>query len=133
MASLFLEVVTPEQVMVRQEVDSVVASGSEGEFGVLPGHTYFLSSIVPGELRYKTGSKTEIMTVMSGFAEVSDNKVSLLVDAAERAQEIDLERARRAMERARERMVKEKDIDFLRAEIALKRAIARVRVAEKYS
>ena len=133
MAKLFLEVVTPDQVMVSEEVDSVVAPGEEGEFGVLPGHTYFLTSIVPGELRYKTGSKVEAMAVMTGFAEVSDDRISFLVDAAERSRFIDMDRARRAMERARERMVKKKDIDFWRAEIALKRAIARVKVAEKYS
>jgi F-type H+-transporting ATPase subunit epsilon len=131
---LFLEVVTPDKVMVSQEVDSVVAPGSEGEFGVLPGHIHFLSSIVPGELRYKTGAQTTSMAVMAGFAEVSNDKVSVLVDASERAEDIDLERAQQAMERARQRMVKERedeDIDFARAEIALKRAIARVKVAEK--
>jgi F-type H+-transporting ATPase subunit epsilon len=136
MAKIFLEVVTPDKVMVSEEVDSVVAPGSEGEFGVLPGHIHFLSGIIPGELRYKSGSKTESIAVMSGFAEVSDDKVSILVDAAERADDIDLERARQAMERARERMAKEReaeDIDFLRAESALKRAIARLKVAEQPS
>jgi len=136
MAKIFLEVVTPERVMVSQEVDSVVAPGSEGEFGVLPGHIHFLSSIIPGELRYKTGANTERIAVTSGFAEVSDDKVSVLVDAAERATDIDIERARQAMERAQQRMAKEreaKDIDFVRAETALKRAIARLKVAEKIS
>jgi F-type H+-transporting ATPase subunit epsilon len=136
MAKILLEVVTPERIMMSQEVDSVVAPGSEGEFGILPGHIHFLSSIIPGELRYKSDSNTECMAVMSGFAEVSDDKVSILVDAAERAQDIDLERAQQAMERARERMAKEReaeDIDFLRAETALKRAIARLKVAEKNS
>lgn len=136
MAKIFLEVVTPDRIMVSQEVDSVVAPGSEGEFGVLPGHIHFLSSIIPGELRYKTDANTECISVMSGFAEVSDDEVSVLVDAAERASDIDIERARQAMERAQERMAKEReaeDIDFLRAEIALKRAIARLKVAEKNS
>ena len=136
MAKIFLEVVTPDSVMVSQEVDSVVAPGSEGEFGVLPGHIHFLSSIIPGELRYKTDSNTECIAVMSGFAEVSDDKVSVLVDAAENACDIDTERARQAMDRARERMAKEReaeDIDFVRAETALKRSIARLKVAEKTS
>ncbi|MFO7599696.1 MAG: F0F1 ATP synthase subunit epsilon [Candidatus Desulfacyla sp.] len=134
MGKLQLEVVTPEKVLVSQEVEMVVAPGTLGEFGILEGHVPFLSGIVPGELRYSSGSRTERFVVTSGFAEVSDNRVSILVDAAERAAEIDVERARRALERAKERLARERsvgDIDFLRAEAALKRAIVRMRVAEK--
>jgi F-type H+-transporting ATPase subunit epsilon len=134
MGKLHLEVVTPEKVMVSQEVEIVVASGSMGEFGVLEGHVPFLTGIDPGELRYSSGSKTERLFVTTGFAEVSDNKVSVLVDAAETAAEIDLARARKALERANERLAMDRgkeDLDFLRAEIALKRAIARIRVSEK--
>jgi len=134
MAELYLELVTPERVLVSQKVETVVAPGSLGEFGVLPGHIPFLSGIVPGELRFTADGKTEHFAVTTGFAEVSENKISVLVDAAERAVEIDVERARRAMERARERLAKERgtpDIDFERAQAALQRAIARIRVAEK--
>ena len=134
MGRLFLEIVTPEKVLVSQEVDAVVAPGTEGEFGVLPGHIHFLSGIVPGELRYDTGTKKESMAVTTGFAEVSNDKVSVLVDAAEKRPEIDVERARQAMERASERLEKgreNKDIDFVRAEAALKRAVMRIKVAEK--
>lgn len=134
MGSLFLEIVTPERVLVSQEVDMVVAPGSDGQFGVLPGHVLFLSDIVPGELRYTSGSERESMAVTTGFAEVSNDKVSVLVEAAEKAGDIDVDRARRAVERARERLEKERateDIDFLRAENALKRAIIRLKVAER--
>ncbi len=134
MGSLFLEIVTPERVLVSQEVDMVVAPGTEGEFGVLPGHVLFLSGIVPGELRYTSGFQKETMVVTTGFAEVSNDKVSVLVDAAEKAGDIDVDRARDAMKRAKERLAKERateNIDFLRAENALKRAIARLKVAEK--
>ena len=134
MAKLFLEVVTPERVMVSQEVDTVVAPGSEGEFGVLPGHINFLSGIIPGELRYDTGSGKERMVVTTGFAEVSNDKISVLVEAAEKVEDIVIERAREAAERARKRLSREsadEDLDFIRAEIALKRAITRIRVAEK--
>ena len=134
MGKLFLEIVTPEKTVVSQEVDTVVAPGTEGEFGVLPGHIHFLSGIVPGELRYDTGTTKEIMAVTTGFAEVSNDKVSILVEAAEKAQNIDKERARQAMERASERLAKDRgteDIDFIRAEMALKRAIMRIKVAEK--
>ena len=134
MANLRLELVTPEKVMVSQEVDSVVAPGGMGEFGVLPGHVPFLSGLVPGELRYTHQGKTETFAISTGFAEISDNKVSILVDSAERGREIDLERARKALERARQRLARERgadDIDFVRAEAALKRAIARIKVVEK--
>ena len=134
MGRLYLEIVTPEKVLVSREVDSVVAPGSEGEFGVLPGHVLFLSAIIPGELRYTSGSEQESLTMTQGFAEVSNDKVSILVDAAEKASDVDIDRALRAMERAKERLAKEReteDINFGRAEIALKRAIMRIRVAEK--
>jgi F-type H+-transporting ATPase subunit epsilon len=134
MGTLHLEVVTPEKVLVSRDVEMVVAPGILGEFGVLEGHVPFLTGIVPGELRYISGGKTERFAVTSGFAEVSNNNVSVLVNAAENAIDIDLERARKAMERARERLARERgaeDVDFLRAEVALKRAIARIRVVEK--
>ena len=134
MGKLHLEVVTPEKVMVSQEVDIVVASGTLGEFGVLKGHVPFLTGIDPGELRFSSGSTTERFFVTMGFAEISDNKVSVLVDAAERAADIDLDRARMALERAKERLATDRgkeDVDFLRAEVALKRAMARIGVAEK--
>jgi len=134
MDKLHLEIVTPARVVLEKEVDSVVAPGSEGEFGVLPGHVSFLSGIVPGELRYTAGSDKEALAVTTGFAEVFKNKVSILVDAAERASEIDADRATKALERAKERLVhdrSDKDIDFTRAEAALRRAVARLKVVQK--
>ena len=133
MDELFLEVVTPEKVVVSKNVDIVVAPGSLGEFGVLPDHVPFLTGLVPGELRYTSGDKKESLAVATGFAEVSDNRVSVLVNAAEKAQDIDVERARQAIERARERLAQDReseDVDFLRAEAALKRALIRVKLAE---
>jgi F-type H+-transporting ATPase subunit epsilon len=134
MGKLYLEVVTPEKVIVSEEVESVVAPGSLGEFGVLEGHVPFLSGIVPGELRYTSGSQTESVVLTTGFAEVSDDKVSVLVDAAEQAREIDVERARRSMEKARERLAKDRgteDVDFARAEASLKRAVIRIKIGER--
>jgi F-type H+-transporting ATPase subunit epsilon len=134
MDKLHLEVVTPARVVLEKDVDSVVAPGSEGEFGVLPGHVSFLSGIVPGELRYTASSEKEALSVTTGFAEVFKNKVSILVDAAERSPEIDVERAKKAMERAKERLSRDrsdKDIDFARAEAALRRAVARLKVVQK--
>ena len=133
MSELYLEVVTPEKVVVSQEVDIVVAPGTLGEFGVLPEHVAFLSGIVPGELRYRLDDNMESLAVTTGFSEVFNNSVSVLVDAAEMIHDIDVERAQRAMERAKERLAKDRgteDIDFLRAEAALRRAIIRIKVAE---
>ena len=134
MARLFLEVVTPEKVLVSQEVDLVMAPGTEGEFGILPGHIAFLSGIIPGELRFDNGDKKEYMAVTFGFAEISNDRVSVLVDTAEKAGDIDIERAQKAMERAKARLEKEsekEDVDILRAEAALKRAVSRMKVAKK--
>jgi F-type H+-transporting ATPase subunit epsilon len=134
MDKLHLEVVTPARVVLEKDVDIVVAPGSEGEFGVLPGHVSFLSGIVPGELRYSAGSEKEALAVTTGFAEVFKNKVSILVDAAERASEIDPDRARKARERAKERLSRDrsdKEIDFTRAEAALRRAVTRLKVVQK--
>lgn len=135
MGKVQLEIVTPEKVVVSQAVNIVVAPGSMGEFGVLEGHVPFLTGIEPGELRYTIGPETQHLSVSSGFAEVSSNKVSILVDAAEMAEHIDVERARMAMERARNRLSKDRaanrDIDFSRAEAALKRAVVRIKVAER--
>ncbi len=133
MAKLHLEIVTPAKITVSQDVDMVVAPGSLGEFGILEGHVPFLSGLVPGELRYTVDDKPEYVSVTSGFAEVSDDNVSILVDAAEVAQEIDEARAKKAMERANERLDDRsaEDIDFIRAEAALKRAMIRLKVIEK--
>ncbi|MFC1824910.1 ATP synthase delta/epsilon chain alpha-helix domain-containing protein, partial [Thermodesulfobacteriota bacterium] len=94
----------------------------------------FLSGIVPGELRYNAGDAKDYVMVTNGFSEVSNDKVSILVDAAEKAVEIDMERAKLAIERARERLAREReteDVDFLRAEASLRRAIERLKLAEK--
>jgi len=135
MGELHLEVVTPEKVLVSEKVDSVVAPGTLGQFGVLPGHTSLLTGIVPGEVRWKVGGREVLLSVSTGFAEVADDKVAILVDAAERVEEIDLERARQALDRAKKRLageMKKEEVDFTRAEAALNRAVARIRVAEKH-
>ncbi|MFO8091038.1 MAG: F0F1 ATP synthase subunit epsilon [Desulfatiglandaceae bacterium] len=134
MGQLHLEVVTPEKVLVSEKVDTMVAPGTLGQFGVLPGHTSLLTGIVPGEVRWKKGDREAFISVSTGFAEVAGDKVAILVDAAERIDEIDLERAREALERAKKRLageMKKEHVDFTRAETSLNRAVARIRVAEK--
>jgi len=128
---LFLEVVTPQKAVVSEEVEIVVAPGSEGEFGALKGHTTFLTSLKMGTLRYKDANgKERLLFINGGFAEVLPDKVTILAESAERRKDIDLARAREAKERAEKRLAeKAADLDFVRAEAALRRAIDRIKIA----
>ena len=134
MGKLNLEVVTPAGVVANVEADIVVAPGSEGEFGVLPGHTTFLTTLQTGMIRYQEqGGGERIVFVHGGFAEVSLDTVTVLAEAAERRKDIDVERAKSAVKRAEERLTeasRREDIDFKRAQAALQRAMARLRVAQ---
>lgn len=127
--SLHLEIVTPDKLVLSEQVDYVGAPGFEGEFGVLPSHIPFLSALAIGSLYYKANGKTHHVFVSGGFAEVSDNKVTVLAESAERAEDIDIDRARKAKDRAEQRLaqIKEK-VDHARAQAALQRAHARMRV-----
>ncbi|MEA1968934.1 MAG: F0F1 ATP synthase subunit epsilon [Thermodesulfobacteriota bacterium] len=126
--NIFLEVVTPDKAVVSEDAQIVMAPGTEGEFGVLTGHTTFLTSLKTGTLRYTDASgKERCVFVNGGFAEVLPNKVTLLAETAERRKNIDVERAAKAKKRAEERLVKSgPDIDMMRAEAALRRAIHRL-------
>ena len=130
---LQLEVVTPDRLVVSETVDIVMAIGAMGEFGILPNHVPFLTPLQAGELRFRKDNQLEYLAVTGGFAEVSNNKVTILAEAAEKAREIDIDRAKRAKERAERRLAQAKTeaIDYLRAEGALHRALLRIRVAEK--
>ena len=130
---LQLEVVTPDRLVLSEAVDIVMAIGSLGEFGILPNHVPFLSPLMAGELRYRKDNQLDYMVVTGGFVEVSQNKVTVLAEAAERAREIDLDRAKRAKERAEKRLAlaKSEAIDYIRAEAALRRALLRLKVAER--
>jgi F-type H+-transporting ATPase subunit epsilon len=125
---LFLEVVTPQKAIVSEEIESVVAPGSDGEFGVLKGHTTFLTSLKVGTIRYKDASgKDRYLFVNGGFAEVLPEKVTILAESAERRRDIDVERAKKAKERAQKRLEnKVANTDLIRAEAALRRAIHRL-------
>ena len=128
---LLLEVVTPDRKVVSTTADIVVCPGVEGQFGVLVGHVPFLSALEIGEMYYKQGGKTEFMAVSGGFAEVTGTKVTIVAEAAEFGHEIDIERARRAQERAERRLAaaKTEEIDWTRAEGALRRSMVRLKVA----
>ncbi len=130
---LNLEIITPEKTLVKETVDLVEAKGVEGEFGILPGHTQFLAALEIGEIRYVKDGKMTQLAANRGFAEVVDDKVIMLVDTAEYADQIDVERAKRAQERA-ESALKAMPYDhteYRMYELALIRAILRISVASK--
>lgn len=128
---LRLEIVTPYGLVFSDDVDEFTATGSEGEFGVLPGHAPFLTALKTGMLTYKKGAEMGYFFVSGGYAEVGPDKTTILADSSERAEDIDTERARAAMKRAEERLKQMEKIDFARATAAVERATIRVQVAEK--
>ncbi len=126
-----LEVVTPQKEVVNEEVQIIVAPGELGQFGVLVGHTPFMTSLQVGTVRYNDAQGTEhLVFVSGGFAEALPDKVTVLAESAERRGDIDLERARSAQERAEKRLESgREDIDYQRAKLALQRAVHRVAMA----
>jgi F-type H+-transporting ATPase subunit epsilon len=130
--SIRLEVVTPEKSVVSESAQIVMAPGSMGEFGVLTGHTPFLTTLKTGALKYKDESGRErFVFVSSGFAEALPDRVTVLAESAERRKDIDVQRAESAVERAEKRLqTGGKDVDYLRAKAALLRAISRIQLAQ---
>jgi F-type H+-transporting ATPase subunit epsilon len=130
---LMLEIVTPERMAFRGAVEEVTIPGTEGEFGVLRGHASLLSSVDVGELSFTREHKKTRFAVNTGYAEVTSAKVTVLVETAERADQIDLERAKRARERAEEAMAKlpKEDLEFEKMRLALARALTRISVGGK--
>jgi F-type H+-transporting ATPase subunit epsilon len=128
---LTLELATPTRMVVAETVDEVVVPGSEGYFGVLPGHAPLLATLGIGELTYRIGREERHVAVAGGFAEVRNDKVIVLADTAEFPEDIDRARAERARERAEQRLSgrSQAEIDYARASAALARALARLQVA----
>ena len=130
--TLTLEVVTPDRALVNEQVDEVQLPGAEGYFGVLPGHTPLLATLQVGELWYRVGQEKSYMAVAFGFVEVLPERVTVLAQIAERAQEIDVARAEAAKRRAEELVVRpQADMDFERARIALMKSLVRLQVASR--
>jgi len=127
-----LEVVTPEKSVVSENVQIVMAPGTMGEFGVLSGHTPFMTTLKVGAVKYKDESGQErFVFVSGGFAEALPDRVTVLAESAERRKDIDAQRAKAAAERAERRLqARDEDIDFVRAKAALLRAISRLQLAE---
>ena len=129
---LTLDIVTPYGHVFTDEVDEIVATGSEGEFGILRDHVPFLTTLKIGILTYKKGSETGHFFVNWGYAEVGPDKVTILADSAEKSEEIDVERAREAMKRAEDRLKKLEEFDEARATASLERAVMRAQIAGKH-
>jgi len=133
---LLLEIVTPDRALVREEVDEIVVPGSEGDFGILPGHTPLLATLKVGELWYRQGSEKHYLSIAFGFVEVLPERVTILAQVAERAGDIDVERAERAKRRAEERLAapvttSPRELDFERARVALIKSLIRLQVASR--
>jgi F-type H+-transporting ATPase subunit epsilon len=130
--ALTLELVTPRRTIVHESVDEVVLPGTDGYFGVLPGHTPFLSTLAIGEMWYRKGTERTYLVVASGFAEVLPDRVTVLAEIAERADEIDVPRAEAAFKRAEARVQRPTaEVDFERARVALTKALVRIQVARR--
>ncbi len=132
MATMLFEMVTVEKLLFSDQVESIVAPGEAGELGILPHHAPLLSILRAGELRVTQDGQEQAIVITGGFLEVLDNKVTVLADAAERADDIQLERAEEAVRRAEERIAsRDADLDLERALGSLRRAQVRVTVARR--
>ena len=129
--SIDLQVVTPERMLVREQVDEVQVPGVSGYFGVLPGHTPLLAALSVGELWYRKGQEKTSLSIVYGFAEVLPDRVTILAQLAEHPDDIDVERAEAARKRAAERLDQKGDVDFERARIALMKSLTRLQVASR--
>lgn len=127
-----VEVVTAERMVFTDDVDIVVAPGVQGELGILPHHAPLMTTLAPGELLIRKGGQEFSLAISGGFLEVRPDRVIVLADAAERAEEIDIARAEAAKERAQKRLhERPPGLDEARTEAAMRRALARLKVAEK--
>ena len=130
--SFALKIVTPERLVVETAAEELQIPGKKGYLGILPGHAPLITELAVGEITYRSGAKTESVAVAWGFAEVLPDKVTILAETAEKADDIDLDRAQRSRQRAEERLTKGgSEIDYERCQIALQRAETRIQVAEK--
>ena len=131
---ILLEIVTPDRALVREEIDEVVVPAFDGYLGVLPGHTPLLATLKVGELWYRQGQEKHYLAVAFGFLEVLPDHVTVLAQVSERPEEIDVQRAERAKQRAEERLAHPSapaDLDFERARVAMMKSLIRLQVASR--
>jgi F-type H+-transporting ATPase subunit epsilon len=128
MDKLNFEIVSPERLVLSESVDEVILPGTEGYLGVLPGHAPLLSSLMPGEVSYRDGKRVRFLAVSGGFVEVLPDKVTILAETCERAEEIDLDRAERSKDRAEKELREAESERFRAASTRLQRAVTRIHV-----
>ena len=129
---LTLEIVTPDKALVRETVDEVQVPAAEGYLGILPGHTPLLATLQVGQLTYRSGQQTTHLHVAFGFVEILPDRVTVLAQVAERAEDIDIERAESAKRRAEERVTHPTaTLDFERARVAMMKSLIRLQVAQR--
>ena len=131
MDKLNFEIVSPERLVLSESVDEVVLPGTEGYLGVLPGHAPLLSSLMPGEVSYREGDRVRFLAVSGGFVEVLPDKVTLLAETCERAEEIDLDRAERSKDKAEQELQRAESERFRAASARLQRAVTRIHVVAR--
>ena len=130
--NIHLQIVSADRSLVSEQVDEVQIPGADGYLGVLPGHTPLLTTLQVGQLWYRQGQEKHYLSIAFGFAEIQPDRVTILAQIAEKADEIDIARAELAKKRAEERMTRPTvDMDFERARIALLKALARLQVASR--
>jgi F-type H+-transporting ATPase subunit epsilon len=131
MPTIKLDVVSAEKTVYSDDVDIIIAPGIEGQLGILPNHTPLMTILEVGELLVRKGGEEFVMAISGGFIEVRPDRVIILADAAERAEEIDMARAEEAKRRAEEQLKRPTEIDVTQAEAALRRSMIRLKVGEK--
>ena len=129
--SIELQIVTPDRMLVQEQVDEVEIPGVDGYFGVLPGHTPLLAALSVGELWFRKGQEKTYLAIAFGFAEVLPDRVTILAQLAERAEDIDVERAESARARAAQRLDQKSDVDYERARQALSKSMTRLQVSSR--
>lgn len=129
--SIDLQIVTPDRMLVHEPVDEVEIPGVDGYFGVLPGHTPLLAALSVGELWYRRGPEKTYLAIAYGFAEVLPDRVTILAQLAERAEDIDVARAEAARTRAAQRLDQKSDLDYERARAALLKSMTRLQVSSR--
>ncbi|HEX4567919.1 MAG TPA: F0F1 ATP synthase subunit epsilon [Vicinamibacterales bacterium] len=129
--SIELQIVTPDRLLVKEQVDEVEIPGSEGYFGVLPGHTPMLASLAIGEMWYRKGQEKTYLALAFGFAEVLPDRVTILARIAERGPDIDVARAEEALKRAQAQTIQKEKVDYEQARIDLMKALTRLQVASR--
>ncbi len=132
MEKIFVEIIQPKRTLVNGEYDQIIIPGVEGDFGVLANHTPFITKIRPGILELISNNKSEEFAIHDGYVSVQNNQVKIVCETIESKEDIDIERAKKAKERAEKRIKSnQENIDFRRAELALKRALVRLNVQVK--